>query len=47
MIKIIKEEGGIVNAFDPIASDSMKKSFSKHSAIKILGKRHAMMQMVL
>tara|TARA_B100001248_G_C27397962_1_gene467165 strand:+ start:2074 stop:3396 length:1323 start_codon:yes stop_codon:yes gene_type:complete len=27
MIKIIKKEGGEVNAFDPVASDSMKKIF--------------------
>ena len=30
MIKVIVEEGGVVNAFDPVASDSMKESFSKH-----------------
>ena len=46
MIKIILEEGGIVNAFDPVASDSMKKFFQTF-IIKILGKRHAMTLMVL
>ena len=27
MIKVIKKEGGVVNAFDPVASDSMKRIF--------------------
>ena len=27
MIKVIGEEGGVVNAFDPVASDSMKRIF--------------------
>ena len=46
MIKVIEEEGGVVNAFDPVANDSMKRVFPD-IAIKILGKRHAMMLMVL
>ena len=27
MIKVIEKEGGVVNAFDPVASDSMKRIF--------------------
>ena len=45
MIKNIKEMGGIVKAFDPVANDSMKIIFLI-SLTKILGKKLVKMQMV-